>query len=137
VSRLRASGVITADSTSVTIAFGEGAAAIQRQVGVTHRKFPNGGSWSFFVCPCGRRARTLRLHGDGRVVCRYCCGLTDRPKFSPISIERLKAKLYGGPARLNPREGRTIDRRKQLEASLKRALIATRSRSLAKALADA
>jgi hypothetical protein len=68
-SRLRALGVIDCNTTSVIVAFGEGADALRREVRVTHRKFPNGGGWSFFACPqCERRARELKLH-DGAVMC--------------------------------------------------------------------
>jgi hypothetical protein len=72
VSRLRAEGKITADMTSVWIGFG--AIELKREVGLEHRRFPNGGYWSFFLCPrCDRRVRRLRLH-DGRPMCSYCCG---------------------------------------------------------------
>ena len=55
ISRLRASGVVTAETRSVIVTFGEGGSALKRKVRVTHQKFRNGGSWSFFVCPdCGR-----------------------------------------------------------------------------------
>jgi uncharacterized protein (DUF2461 family) len=120
VSRLRASGAIKPDSTSIEL-FG-------RPVGVVHRIFPNGGSWSFFVAPCcGRRVRTLRLIND-RMLCWRCDGFghcTHRDR-----IERLRERLYGGPARLNPRPGRTLERRQQLEASLRRALIVERRKAL-------
>ena len=65
VSRLRAEGKITADMTSVWIGFG--AIELQREVRLEHRRFPNGGSWSFFLCPrCDRRVRRLSLN-DGRL----------------------------------------------------------------------
>ena len=65
ISRLRAEGKITADMTSVWIGFG--AIELQREVRLMHRRFPNGGSWSFFLCPrCDRRVRRLRL-SDGRL----------------------------------------------------------------------
>ena len=52
---MRASGLVTLDMEWVVIAFGEGEDALKREVRVTHQLFPNGGSWSFFVCPvCGR-----------------------------------------------------------------------------------
>jgi hypothetical protein len=41
-------------------------------------------------------------------------------------IARLKALLYGEPARLKPRKGRTMDRRRQLTISLRRAMIVVR-----------
>jgi len=120
VSRLRASGAIKPDSTSIEL-FG-------RPVGVVHRVFPNGGSWSFFVAPCcGRRARTLRLIDD-RIVCWWCDGFGHRTHRD--RVERLRERLYGGPARLNARPGRTLERRQQLEASLRRALIVERRKAL-------
>jgi hypothetical protein len=65
VSRLRPEGKITADMTSVWIGFG--AIELQREVRLAHRRFPNGGSWSFFLCPrCDRRVRRLSLN-DGRL----------------------------------------------------------------------
>jgi hypothetical protein len=120
VSRLRASGAIKPDSTSIEL-FG-------RPVGVVHRLFPNGGSWSFFVAPCcGRRVRTLRLIGD-RIACWRCDGFGHRTHRD--RVERLRERLYGGPARLNPRGTRKLDRRRALEASLRRALIVERRKAL-------
>jgi hypothetical protein len=71
ISLLRASGAVTADMGSVIVTFGEGENALKREVRVTHHQFPNGGSWSFFVCPtCGQHARVLKLHE--RPMCRRC-----------------------------------------------------------------
>ena len=56
VSRLRAEGVITADTTEFLVKLGD----VEKVVAVTLRKFPCGGSYSFFACGCGRRARVLR-----------------------------------------------------------------------------
>jgi hypothetical protein len=126
VSPLRANHTITPDMTSVEIAFGEGDAALKRQVGVTHRHLRYGGSWSFFVCPsCSRRVRTLRLY-DGRLVCRLCDGLLARCQMEGQGtgerIERLRQRLYGDkPAR---------KRRASLELSLRRALIVQRRKQL-------
>ena len=99
-------------------------------VSVVLQKFPNGGSWSLFICPeCGRRARLIRLVGE-RFVCRrwtcaglrYCCEQHDKgPR-----IERLRARLAGGPARLHPRPGRVLDRRDRLEVSLQQAIVRER-----------
>jgi hypothetical protein len=133
VSRLRAEGKITADMTSVWIGFG--AIELKREVRLAHRRFPNGGSWSFFLCPrCERRVRRLRLN-DGRPMCSRCCGNFHRISYgSPDEreiaregrIERLRKLVDGGPARLNPRPGRTLDRRWWLTVSLRRALIVKR-----------
>jgi hypothetical protein len=137
ISRLRASGVVTAETRSVVVTCGEGESALAREVRVTHQIFPNRGSWSFFVCPaCGRPARVLKLHE--RPMCRRCClrqgvgfrisnGTTaERAAARAKRIEKLRARLAGGPARLYPRPGRTLDRRCSLEISLKRAMIAAR-----------
>jgi hypothetical protein len=130
VSRLRATGAIRPDGTSIEL--------FERPVGVVHRKFPNGGSWSFFVAPCcGRRARTLRLV-DERIVCRWCDGLIYRCQAEGKAerIARLCERLYGAPLRLKPRSTRKLERARALEASLRRALIVERRQRLAKAVAD-
>jgi hypothetical protein len=104
-------------------------------VGLTQRRFPNGGSWSFFVCPCGRRARILRFY-DGGLACCRCLkprGLRARVELvrterraallTPKRLERLKSDA---PARLHSRPGRVLDRRVNLELRLKRSLIVER-----------
>src|ERR1700729_770158 len=113
VSRLRAEGKITADMTSVWIGFG--AIELKREVRLAHRRFPNGGSWSFFLCPrCDRRGGRLRFN-DGRPMCSYCCGNFHRISYgSPAQramarerrIEKLRKLIDDGPARLNPPPGR-------------------------------
>jgi hypothetical protein len=126
VSRLRASGAISpADATATLAADGSFFVA-----GLFHLRFPNGGGWSFFVCPCGRRTRTLRLC-QGALLCRRCLearGLRWRVRsLSPSGraayvAERLEARLSSSsPARLHPRPGRTLDRRARFEAALMRA----------------
>jgi hypothetical protein len=60
ISRLRASGVVTSETMSVEVVLGEGNEGLRREVKVVHRRFPNGGEWSFFLCPvCERPARIL------------------------------------------------------------------------------
>ena len=98
-------------------------------------RWPNGGSWSFFLCPCGRRARALRLL-DGHLRCRHCCkasGLRYRvelirtEKRAAYHAPRILARLNSeAPARLFPRPGRMLDRRVNLEAKLRRSLIVAR-----------
>jgi hypothetical protein len=132
VSRLRAEGKINAEMTSVWIGFG--AIELKREVRLTHRRFPNGGSWSFFLCRCERRVRRLRLN-DGRAMCSRCCGNfhrisygspDEREKARERHIQKLRKLVDGGPARLNPRTGRMLDRRWCLTMSLRRTVIVKR-----------
>jgi hypothetical protein len=135
VSRLRAAGVITATTDVTTVGFGDQSFS----VAVAHCRFPNGGDWAFFVCPCGRRARTLRLH-EGRLACRGCLrarGLRWRveliatPARAAHVVPRLIERLTSSsPARLHPRKGRKLDRRGPLEAKVRRSLIVARQHEL-------
>jgi hypothetical protein len=136
VSRIRASGAIGPDTKTTTVAFGD----VEFVVGLTQRRFPNGGSWSFFLCPCGRRARIIRLFAGGLA----CCGCLKARGFharielvrterraallTPKRLERLNSDT---PARLCPRPGRMLDRRANLELALKRSLIVERRAKIA------
>jgi hypothetical protein len=121
ISRLRASGVVTSDTKSVDVVFGEGDEGLRREVQVVHRRFPNGGEWSFFLCPvCGRLARVLKLHG--KPMCRRCClrqgigyrvssGSPVERDVAPVArLHKLRELLDGGPGRLHPRPGRKLER---------------------------
>ncbi len=129
VSRLRALGEVTEDMARVRVTI----AGVSREVRLWHLRFPNGGGWSFFLCPsCGRGARVLKLFE--RIACWRCTRFEGRPLPYRVRqgdragrIERLRERLYGGPARLRPRPGRTMDRRARTEQALRRALIAERS----------
>jgi len=117
---MRRMGAITPDSLLVKVSFGD----LEREVRVTHRHFPSGGSWSFFLCPvCDRRARTLRLY-DGRVLCHWCDGLMYRCQAHDKAsrLERLRQALYG-PKPIK-------HRRRRLEVALRRALLAERRKWL-------
>jgi hypothetical protein len=125
ISRLRATGVVTPSMTAIAVNMGDGR---ERKVALSHTQFPNGGGWSFFVCPqCGMRTRTLRLTEDGRLVCRRCDGLLYRCQHhdKTTRIAHLRALLYGSPARLKPRTV-PMDRRRALEGALRRLLIRER-----------
>jgi hypothetical protein len=142
VSRLRALGDVDRNTKSVLIFFGEGDDALRREIRVTHRQFPNGGCWSFFTCPrCERRARVLKLH-DGAVMCWRCCAArgaryrsasgstVERDAARAARLQKLRELLAGGPARLHPRPGRALDRRRELTISLRRAMIRERQELL-------
>ena len=137
ISRLRASGIVTSDTKSVEIVFGEGADGLRREVKVVHRRFPNGGEWSFFLCPvCDRPARVLKLHD--KPICRRCClrhGVgyrvssgtpVERDVARVARLQKLRKQLDGGPVRLHPRPGRKLDRRWSLTVSWRRGMIRER-----------
>jgi hypothetical protein len=138
ISRLRALGVVDRNTKSILISFGEGDDALRREIRITHRQFPNGGSWSFFTCPqCERCARVLKLH-DGPVMCWRCCAArgvryrsasgspAERDAARQARLSELRDLLVGGPARLHPRRGRALDRKRELTISLRRAMIRQR-----------
>jgi hypothetical protein len=130
VSRLRALGEVTEAMERVRVTI----AGVSVEARLWHLRFPHGGGWSFFLCPsCGRRARVLKL--SERIACwrctaaegerlRYRCQLGD----GGPRIARLRALLFGGPARLKPRAGQMLDRRRPTEQALRRALIIERGR---------
>ena len=128
ISRLRASGVITLETTEFVVRLGD----VEQTVGVMLQRFRSGGSWSYFICPCcGQRARTLKLFG-GQLLRSRCCragGLLY--KTDPMSIRQraerripqLRAMLESKtPLRLKPSTlWGTMERRKRLEAALREA----------------
>jgi hypothetical protein len=133
VSRLRALGEITAESTSTIVRLGEA----EFSVGLVLRRFPNGGSWSLFRCPqCDRWVQVLWLL-DGKPACQHCCvdrGVGRRAwpmnpcQRAEITVPKLVARLNSKtPARLHPRpDGSMLDRRGALELSLRKSLLARR-----------
>jgi hypothetical protein len=136
--RLRALGVIKPDATSVIVCFGEGADAFTREIQTWHRVWSHNRGLSLFLCPkCGGKAQFLRLF-HGAPQCRKClerAGMRYKIKYgTPVEraeararrIEKLRAKLNGGPLRVHPRGDRDLERRRPLELSLKRALIVER-----------
>ena len=54
----------------------------------------------------------------------------ERAQAREKRIEKLKAKLTGGPLRLKPLPGLKVARRRELELSLRRALIRERQKML-------
>jgi hypothetical protein len=142
VSRLRASGAITAGMTRARI----GIAGVEVEVGLDLVKFANSGSWSFFLCPqCGSRARTLKLL-EGCVLCWGCChrrgaryrvhrsGLRGRAEHR---IPKLRAMLESAESlRLKPHLWGKMERRKRHEAALARAEFIVGRRWLSEAPGD-
>jgi hypothetical protein len=125
--RLRASGVITPETTEFLVRLGD----VEQTVGVTLQRFANQGSWSLFVAPCcGRKARVLRLL-CGQVLCTRCCADRGvRPRADPMSVRqraehripKLRAMLQSEQSlRLKPHLFGTMERRKRLEVALRRA----------------
>jgi hypothetical protein len=140
--RLRALGVIRPGAASAVVSFGEGEDALVREVEVWHRQFRNGRGISLFLCPaCGGKAQLLKLY-DGRLRCRNCLRRSgvqfriaygtraERAEARVQRIEKLKAKLAGGSIRARPRAGRRVERCRELELSLRRALIVEREKLL-------
>ena len=125
-SRMRAAGEIRPDdSTTVVLS-----RRPRLHVALQHIRFPNNGGWSFFVCACGRRCRTLRLHNGG-LACKGCLeakGLRyrvedlSRPERAAHVASRLKPRLASpSPARLKPHlRYSKLERRGRLEAALRR-----------------
>jgi hypothetical protein len=127
ISRLRATGVIAPETTEFLVRLGH----VEKVVSVHLRRFPSGGSWSWFGCPtCGKWARTLRLHLDD-IVCPGCCkhrGIRHRGETLSVRqraehrIPRLKAMLESETSlRLKPVLWGKMERRKRHEAALARA----------------
>jgi hypothetical protein len=150
VSRLRAEGFIRAGDAFAAIHFADpdapSAPMLEFSIALSLRRFRNGGNWSFFSCPrCVRRARRLWLL-DGQPSCYWCCEARRvrgraatllRAERAIHRHPRARALFDGPPARLHPRPGRTIDRREQLDRSLRRAQMIERLhrlRSVEKAL---
>jgi hypothetical protein len=134
VSTLVARGYIGRDAVTTLVQFGD--ESVEWGVGVRIRPFRNGGFWAMLVCPrCGGGAQRLRLL-DNTPACGKCVrasGLRYRVESTSAKDRHLLtapdriAKLKG-PARLNPRSGRRLDRRAPIEAALKRSLLVARRR---------
>ena len=116
-SRLRKLRAITPDMKTVRLEL----MGATFDVGLAHTALWYGGSWSYFVCPCGRLARTVRLL-EGRLVCRRCDGLLARCQMADK-----------GPAiarRVERLAEPSIRRRATLERSLRQAMIREREKRL-------
>ena len=89
--RLKATGAIRSEDRHGVIAFGDK----QKLIGVCHTKFPNGGAWSYFICPrCGGRKKKLWLVEDAPR-CLSCCwslGVRHRSAYGFGRAERLRER---------------------------------------------
>jgi hypothetical protein len=136
ISRLRASGVITAETTEFVVKLGD----IERTVGVRARRFPSGGGWSSFLCPsCGIQVRLLRLLNGEVICCRCCASRGVGPRCWPMNVQqraehripKLLAKLESEVSlRLKPGLRGTMERRQQLELSLRQSRLVLRQHNL-------
>jgi hypothetical protein len=143
MARLRALDVITPETTEFLVRLGH----VEKKVSVHLRRFPSGGSWSWFGCPmCGKWARTLRLHLDD-IVCPGCCkrrGIRHRCETMSVRqraehrIPKLRAMLESTESlRLKSHLWGTMERRSRLKAALARAeFIVARLRLSESSLAD-
>jgi hypothetical protein len=134
VATLVALGDIRRDSNTARIRFGDD--GVEHRVGVKVRPFRNGGFWAMFVCPrCNGLAQRLRLIEE-QPACGKCVrasGLIYRSqsvrteqRHAVTAPGRLARLNSDGPLRVHPRPGRTLDRRANLEAKLRRSLIVAR-----------
>jgi hypothetical protein len=136
-----AQGYIARGAVTALVRFGDD--GVEYQVGVRMRQFANGGFWAQFVCPrCNGGCQRLRLL-DGQPACGKCIrasGLIYRSQSirtekrhlltAPPRIAFLSADK---PARINPRPGRKLDRRANLEFALRRSRIVARNHGVARA----
>jgi hypothetical protein len=126
VTDMRRSGALTPalDRIAVTLQGNDGV-LVSADVGLIRVPMRSGVVFLKFICgSCGQRAQVLRLHAGG-IVCGRCTGLRYWCEGKPAvrrarhRIERLKVtRFHGGPVTHRP--GRTMQRRAQLTASLRR-----------------
>ena len=126
VTDMRRSGGLTPDMSHISVTLhGDDGSPVSTAVGIVRVRMRSGGVFLQFICgSCGRRARVLRLYA-GRVMCGRCTGLRYWCEGKPAvrraqhRVERLKAtRFHGSPVSRRP--GRTMERRAQLTASLRR-----------------
>jgi hypothetical protein len=139
VATLVALGEIGRQTATAPVRFGDD--GVEHQVGVTLRRFRNGGFWALLVCPrCGGGSQRLRLLDD-RPACGKCVrasGLIYRSQSvrtekrhvvtAPPRVAMLNSDK---PLRVHARPGRMLYGRMKLEARLKRSLIVARKAKIA------
>jgi hypothetical protein len=132
-SRLKATGAIRLEDRQGVIAFGDEGDRVERRrcIGVAHTTFPNGGSWSYFVCPrCGGRKKKLWLIDDAPR-CLSCCwslGVRYRSAYGFGRSERLRERdRYVD----NVQARRLRGRKRRLTMTMRRSMITCRLAQLA------
>jgi hypothetical protein len=127
VSRLKATGLIRLEDQWAHIPFGEQT----KLIGISHTKFPSGGSWAYFRCPkCGARSKKLWLVDDAPH-CRLC--------LEKLGVRYRSAYGFGRAERLRERDryvDRVQDRRlrgrpRRLTDTMRRSMIVCRLAQLA------
>ena len=131
--RLRASGAIRLEDRHGVIAFGDEDHGLERRkcIGVAHTKFPNGGWWTYLICPrCGGRKKKLWLVDD-TPRCLSCCW--------SLGVRYRSAYGFGRSERLRERD-RYVDRvqarrlrgrKRRLTMTMRRSMITCRLAQLA------
>jgi hypothetical protein len=131
--RLKAAGAIRIEDRHGVIAFGDEDRGLRRRkcIGVAHTKFPNGGAWSYFICPrCGGRKKKLWLVEDAPR-CLSCCW--------SLGVRYRSAYGFGRSERLRERD-RYVDRvqarrlrgrKRRLTITMRRSMITCRLAQLA------
>ena len=132
-SRLKATGAIRLEDRHGVIAFGEEDHGGERRkcMRIVHKKFPNGGSWSYFLCPrCGGRKKKLCLVDDAPC-CLSCCW--------SLGVRYRSAYGFGRGERMRERD-RYLDRvhtrrlrgrNRRLTMTMRRSMIVCRLAQLA------
>jgi hypothetical protein len=131
-------GEIGRDTKTARLRFGDD--SVEYHVADRLRTFRNGGFWTMLVCPrCGGGSQRLRLL-DNRPACGKCVrasGLIYRSqsvrtekRHTVTASPRLARLSSDKPARVNPRPGRTFERRANLEARLRRSFIVARQHAI-------
>ena len=146
ISRFRALGIVDPSRPQAVIQFPGGATKL---LNVSHMRFPNGGGWSFFLCPkCAKRSMRIYLVDDAPL-CWRCCeainiwhrsklgfGRAERLKASDKALDQLIAKLESKePLRLKPAPpswgGRIVQSRERKVERMRRRMISLRLNQLA------
>jgi hypothetical protein len=131
--RLRATGAIRFEDRHGVIAFGDKDHGVERRkcIEVAHTKFPNGGAWSYFICPrCRGRKKKLWLVEDAPR-CLSCCwslgvryrsvygfGRSERLRERDRHVDRVQARRLRG-------------RKRRLTMTMRRSMITCRLAQLA------